>query len=237
MAEKALRNAYNMLKCFQGRIFICPGNHDYGVVGNFYHRKLAEAFDRILSNPLGQKMNPVGGFNPDFAGSGSTHHWHIVKAGNTWVQLFTLDSNLETDDPTDLACGQIGQIQLQVLDAVLSIPNNLPGINQYRILLFHHHPWYRKLITPALLGFPPLPFGVPVSVDSTGLKDSNELLALIKRHPVDYLLFGHKHVEEAPFPNAGVKQSVLAAGSSRHSHFAYEITFPVFGLPVKRKIV
>jgi 3',5'-cyclic AMP phosphodiesterase CpdA len=49
-----LRSAYQLLSPFAGRLSLCPGNHDVGVLGNFYSADAARRFDRLLARPLGQ---------------------------------------------------------------------------------------------------------------------------------------------------------------------------------------
>jgi 3',5'-cyclic AMP phosphodiesterase CpdA len=37
--SEQFENVYAMLQPFKGRVFICPGNHDFGAAGNFYSRE------------------------------------------------------------------------------------------------------------------------------------------------------------------------------------------------------
>ena len=50
--ETQYERAFDALKPFKGRVFICPGNHDFGAAGNFYSRERAQRCDEFLSNPL-----------------------------------------------------------------------------------------------------------------------------------------------------------------------------------------
>ena len=50
--EEQYKWALEMLEPFTGRLFLCPGNHDFGVRGNLYSPERAERFDRYLSVPL-----------------------------------------------------------------------------------------------------------------------------------------------------------------------------------------
>lgn len=45
-------NAYEALSPFLGRVFICPGNHDFGAAGNSFSAERAARFDTMLSTPL-----------------------------------------------------------------------------------------------------------------------------------------------------------------------------------------
>ncbi len=124
--------AFDALCAFQGRIFICPGNHDFGAAGIMYERARARRFDEKLAGPLGQ--------NGTFAGS-TQPVVNLVKEGGDQVLLIALDTNLETDTPFDFACGEIGKSQLRALDVILGNPGNAA---MTKFLLFHHHPFMRN---------------------------------------------------------------------------------------------
>jgi predicted phosphodiesterase len=90
-------NAFDRLEPFTGRIFIAPGNHDFGAAGHFYSRERALRFDEMLSKPLKQ--------DGTFTGEGAPVVNIVGDAGNR-VTLIALDTNLETDSPFDFACGE-----------------------------------------------------------------------------------------------------------------------------------
>ena len=121
------RHALTALKPFEGRIYICPGNHDYGISGNLYSRERAERFDTWLSTPLKQ-----GG---TFAGKNLPILHHLRDKGQQ-ILLIALDTNLETSSLFDFACGRIGQKQLAVLNTLLSDPEIA---HMMVIVFFHHH--------------------------------------------------------------------------------------------------
>lgn len=127
--EKQFERAFEALKPFKGRVFICPGNHDFGAAGNFYSRERAVRFDEMLSVPLDQG----GTFTRD-----NTPVVHVLSEQNHDVMLIALDSNLETDHFFDFACGEVGGKQLSALDAILSNPSS--G-RLTKILFLHHHPF------------------------------------------------------------------------------------------------
>jgi Icc protein len=122
-------NAYSMLQSFSGRIFICPGNHDFGAAGNFYSEERALRFDLILAKQLKQG----GTFKGD-----STPVVNVVRDGTTEVMLIALDSNLETEHPFDFACGEIGESQLRSLNTILAGACSPATV---KVLFFHHHPF------------------------------------------------------------------------------------------------
>jgi len=128
--QKQLKNAQDALMPFCGRIFICPGNHDFGARGWWYSKKRAENFDRMLSEPLQQGGYFFGDNQPVV---------NILKDKTVGsVMLIALDSNLETVHPFDFACGEIGEDQLAGLTSVLNSPE---AQKMKKILFFHHHPF------------------------------------------------------------------------------------------------
>jgi predicted MPP superfamily phosphohydrolase len=90
--ETQYKRAFEALGPFTGRIFICPGNHDFGALGNLFSRERAERFDEKLSIPLQQG----GTFTGD-----NTPVVNTIVESNASVMLIALDTNLETDHPFD----------------------------------------------------------------------------------------------------------------------------------------
>lgn len=127
--NEQFENAYTMLERFKGRVFICPGNHDFGAAGNFYSDERALRFDRVLA----QQLNQGGTFKGD-----STPVVNVLKDGSTKVMLIALDSNLETEHPFDFACGEIGESQLRALDTILGTASIRETT---KVLFLHHHPF------------------------------------------------------------------------------------------------
>ena len=132
-------HAYQALAPFVGRIFICPGNHDFGAKGNLFSRERAERFDQMLARPLQQRGTFSGENLPVL---------HILREEDQQILLIALDTNLETLSPFDFACGQVGATQLTALNSLLSDPEIADMIV---IVFFHHHPFlhadrFRKLL-------------------------------------------------------------------------------------------
>ncbi len=127
--EEQYQRALEALQPFTGRIFICPGNHDFGVKGNIYSSKRAERFDRFLSIPLRQGGTFVEENLPVI---------HFLKDGVSRVLLIALDTNVETMSPFDFACGQVGTKQLTALDTLLS-DSSIADMTV--LVFFHHHPF------------------------------------------------------------------------------------------------
>jgi 3',5'-cyclic AMP phosphodiesterase CpdA len=127
--DNQFKHAAAALGKFKGRIYICPGNHDFGAAGNFYSEERAKRFDELLSKPLGQG----GTFTGD-----NTPVVNIRRDEIDQVMLIALDTNLETEHPFDFACGEVGEEQLASLNTILSNPD-VAGFT--KILFFHHHPF------------------------------------------------------------------------------------------------
>ncbi|THB74831.1 MAG: hypothetical protein D3926_21240 [Desulfobacteraceae bacterium] len=131
-SEKQYKNARDALKTFDGRVFIAPGNHDFGAIGNFYSREKADRFDEFLSIPLNQGGTFLRENKPVVN----------VKTDESDIVMFiALDTNLETYHPFDFACGEVGEFQLAELDMLLSNPT-VPEMK--KVLFFHHHPFMRN---------------------------------------------------------------------------------------------
>lgn len=127
--EEQYKRAFEGLKDFKGRIFISPGNHDFGAAGMLYSLERAKRFDEMLAVPLQQ-----GG---TFAGD-NTPLVNIIEEQKDRVMLIALDTNLETAHPFDFASGEVGSEQLAALDTTLSNPS---AMDMIKILFFHHHPF------------------------------------------------------------------------------------------------
>lgn len=147
---------------FQGKVFFCPGNHDFGLQGNYYSEERARRFDNMLMMPFKQD----GTFKGD-----QTPIVHTLRDDKAIVRLIGLDSNLETDNSLDFACGEIGATQMKFLNSILSSPT----VPEMRTLLyFHHHPFMHANFVMKL-------------------RDSDDFMRMTYNKNVDIVLFGHKH--------------------------------------------
>lgn len=189
-APRQYRNACNLLSPFNDRIYICPGNHDFGAVGNLFSKERALRFDEFLTIPL----NQGGTFQGD-----CTPVVNVIRDGALEVMLIALDSNLETLNPFDFACGEIGQTQLKALDTILETAPR----HAVKIVFFHHHPFM-------------------VHDPFMQLKDSEALARTIYGR-TDLILFGHKHVLNQ-WQNIWGAKYILASDNSSDKDFAMEIT-------------
>jgi 3',5'-cyclic AMP phosphodiesterase CpdA len=197
--EEQFENAYSSLSKFMNsdgtpKVFICPGNHDFGAAGNFYSEERAVRFDAMLTKTLRQG----GTFTGD-----STPVVNILKeikgAIITEVMLIALDTNIESEHPFDFACGEVGEKQLAALKNIVLNPSTS---HMKKILFFHHHPFMHND-----------PF--------MELKDARDLLRTIYSR-VDVVMFGHKHVSQLWKLRNGIPY-ILASDNTPGKTFAREL--------------
>jgi len=192
--EEQFEQAFKALVPSQDRIFICPGNHDFGAAGNFYSQERAERFDQLLSIPLKQGGTFTGDQTPVVNILSETVDGVTLK-----IMLIALDTNLETEHPFDFACGEVGERQIGFLKTVLRDPF---AKDYKKILFLHHHPFIHND-----------PF--------MELTDARLLMRAIY-NLVDVVLFGHKHVMGI-WPNTGGISYILASDNSPGKNVAREI--------------
>jgi 3',5'-cyclic AMP phosphodiesterase CpdA len=189
--------ADRLLEPFAGRIYFCPGNHDYGKAGNFYSPERAARFDEYISRRFNQGGTFKGKSKPVV---------NLIREGNTRVMLIALDSNLETIEPFDFSCGEIGKYQLKELDTILS---SSAGSGAVKVVFFHHHLLMHNN-----------PF--------MELTDAKALARVIYGR-VDLVLFGHKH-EMKEWKNVYGIKHILASDNSPGKGFVKEITIDGAGV-------
>lgn len=83
-SEVQYANALKLLTPFTNRIIVVPGNHDYGVAGNFYSKKCVKRF-----NVLAELLN-------------------FPRKEFYDLRILPIDSNLKTTTPFDFARGNVG---------------------------------------------------------------------------------------------------------------------------------
>lgn len=201
-----LRAAYELLSPFAGRISLCPGNHDVGVLGNFYSPDAAQRYDELLALPLGQGP---------FAGPASGPTVDVLvdpEDADNRALLIGLDSTLATVDPLDFARGEIGSVQLSELEGLLT---SEAALSMTRVVYLHHHPF---LDDPFL-----------------ALGDADRLLDVLA-YRADLVLFGHEHRAQRWRDHRGIAELLAAdtlrdgqvaweiAIGARDSLFAVEIS-------------
>lgn len=224
--RKAMANALKMLANFRGKIYICPGNHDYAAWGNFYDRLYAEAFGAYLWAPLAQALCGTAPprFNNSFLGGGGPCYF---RAG-AGAHIFALDSCIRGTKGLSFGRGEVGEPQRQRLETQLrALPEE-----DTKIVFLHHHPWHKDPIRIPPFSVPPL-FTYPgsPSAETMALDDSASFLDTFTRTPIDYLLFGHKHgLLENISGIPGIRGRALAAECFFKSHNGFAIDLPGGGV-------
>jgi 3',5'-cyclic AMP phosphodiesterase CpdA len=163
------------------RDIICPGNHDFGVLGNLYSPDAALRFAYLC-----ESLEQPGCFAGD-----------CLPAVTYFddVRVIALDSNLETLNPLDFSCGEIGETQLAALPRLLDTED-------FVVLMCHHHPF--------------------IHYDPTMVLQDADALRDIIEGKVDLLLFGHKHVTNH-WRDVWDIPDILAADALYEANFAREI--------------
>ena len=116
------------LEVFKDRLFVCPGNHDAGPLGNFFDALCLDRFNRLLMFGMGQGKEYIDDMPVV----------HFLRDPDTTVMLIGLDSTLKTTHPFDFACGKIGKVQRRNLKTYLQQSTAQHAV---KFVYFHHHPF------------------------------------------------------------------------------------------------
>lgn len=159
------------------KVFLCPGNHDYGnALG--------------VSNAAAQAYRA---FFADYMFAGQRAEFPVLHFLDEKTALILLDSNeAELSFYSRLfAEGHLGDVQRTKLNAMLDDPRLL-GCK--RLLALHHHPFSDADVAQPDHGDAHLLHHLVVSLTRSfrRLKDAYSLCEII-RGRVDYLFFGHRH--------------------------------------------
>jgi len=195
--EEQYENAFNKLKQFKNRIFIVPGNHDFGAAGNFYSQERGKRFDDMLSIPLGQGGTFLADNKPVV---------NFVRNGSDSVMFIALDTNLETDHPFDFACGEVGDTQLNALSTILGSPT-IPETK--KILFFHHHPFMQNHPFMELKDAPELARVVFNRVDVILFGHKHEMMKWENRWGVRYILASDNSPGKSKAGEITIKNGVI----------------------------
>ena len=128
---KQYEHAFEALSPFSGRVYVAPGNHDFGAAGLFFDEERGRRFDEMLAVPLNQGGTFLGGNLPVV---------NVVKEDDLRVMVIALDTNMETATPFDFSCGEVGKKQLEALPGILDNPATSGMV---KVLMFHHHPFMK----------------------------------------------------------------------------------------------
>jgi 3',5'-cyclic AMP phosphodiesterase CpdA len=190
---REFENAQNALEPFSGRIFICPGNHDFGAGGTHFSEDCFNAFNYKLSMPLQHQT-----FSEDKT--------PVLFPISDSLLLIALNTPFLTETKEDWARGEVGLDQRSALEKILA-DNKDPNI--VKILFFHHHPFKRKYLFDR------------IKDKILEMVDSAELMTVIEGK-VNVVLFGHKHYSGSWEGDYGI-QNILASGNSCAYNTASEI--------------
>lgn len=102
-------------------VMVCPGNHDYRLLGTFYSEGAAARF-RAFRRDL----------------TGAEHGYPYVGGNNETFRVIMLDSCAATNDMTSMAMGEIGYHQREKLAKHLELDTK-----PFTVVALHHHPWDR----------------------------------------------------------------------------------------------
>ena len=180
------------------RVLACPGNHDYGLAGNFYTEKSQQLFqDYILADLLGIKK----------AGRSDVKMEKIYPTvdkinGFLFIGVDSVVSNEE--ELLHFASGEVGNDQRDKLAAILTDPVHS---DKRKVVYFHHHPFYRNILKKIVLE----------------LDDAKEVMRILGGR-VDFLCFGHKHVSDVWPAEHGIDW-ILASGKSTERNGLYKFQF------------
>ncbi len=148
--KRQYKRALKALAPFKDKVWIAPGNHDYGWFGFIYSEHRAKNFDGLLAAGLGidHQFFPKAPFSK------------LIEDGKgNKVLLIGLNSCLKTSSWLDIAKGEIGDGQRNKLEGILTESDyqNIP-----KIVFLHHIPHRRA-------------HGIGMS-----LKDFNELMDIVR---------------------------------------------------------
>lgn len=177
-APKQYENAYRALEPFKGRLLLELGNHDAGAAGNFYSPAREQRYDEMLALPLEQPGPSFGKPEPLVT---------TIEEGDLKVMAIGLNTVLETIEPFDFACGEVGARQLEQLRALLTAPTSEGYV---KLVFFHHHAFV-------------------VNDPFLELKDAKDFWKTVYGR-VSVVAFGHKH-EAKTWQNRVSGNWVLAA--------------------------
>jgi hypothetical protein len=149
------------LKPFKRRLLACPGNHDCGILGNFYQGEAVKRFHEFIDPLTANRVDST--LKMPF-------ETQLIN-GNTKVVFIGLNSNLYTSNPLDFACGELGEAQRGKL---LELLNRAALMDFATVIYLHHRPFGYGFLEKQV----------------KGLKDSKEFLEIVE-DTVDIVAYGH----------------------------------------------
>jgi len=183
---------------FSGRVFLCPGNHDYG---NFWggHHKFIAHFRQLFDDYL----QGSGDIEPSAYLPANMPYNSPFPVVDIMGEIVLIGLDTTADELNDGysfgAEGRVGERQLRALDRLLG----LPQLSGKRIVIyFHHHPYHAGNYL-------------------NRLKDADDFCNVV-RNRVHLLLFGHNHaysVCSSESQNDGIVMALEGGKTTREMRF------------------
>lgn len=121
-SETQYKHALEMLLPFQGRIAMCPGNHDLGALGCIYNKNCVRRWSTLCSK-LG--VNTLT---------------RLQVNGILVGQILALDTCLRTGSIVDFAQGKVGLWQRRT---IRSFGKQMKDARLKSVVILHHNPLYQ----------------------------------------------------------------------------------------------
>ena len=205
---KQLRSYYQLKFLITGDLMNSPNRKNMYEASGFM-KLLKNKYSGDVSFILGNHDVIVNGFNVFKRQKSKVIAFLLNESIKVFEEekiiLIKIDSTVEGN----LARGKVGQKQLSDIDEELE---NIPNLQEYTLVaMLHHHlfqitrdeflkqRWREKVFVGKIMD------------SSKALVDSQELVWWLRKHQIQYVLHGHKHL---PFFNNHDGMYVIAAGSS-----------------------
>lgn len=205
---KQLRSYHQLKFLITGDLMNSPNRKNMYEASNFM-KLLKSRYNADVSFILGNHDVIVNGFNIFKRQKSKVIAFLLNESIKVFeeekIVLIKIDSTVEGN----LARGKVGQKQLSDIDEELA---NIDNLNNYTIVaMLHHHlfpiardqflkqKWREKIFVGKLMD------------SSKALVDSRDLVEWLRKHQIQYVLHGHKHL---PFFSSQEGMYVIAAGSS-----------------------
>jgi|GEM_PF-288741 len=198
---KEAKEQFDFLKSKNLELFVVPGNHDY--LASAYDLPIIRKIPLVRDFPwISFSYQRIQQFNKIFIDSGfnfkqNKETYPILKEFQDFF-LIGLDSQYGeyTRNSYEIFWNADGSIGKKQLDNLKKILVNLQEKKKRKVLCLHHHPVEKGPIHATLT-------------------DYKKFQSLLEKHPVDLILFGHKHISQElslfgkiPCYNAGSSTSV-----------------------------
>ncbi|MCR1959399.1 metallophosphoesterase [Thomasclavelia cocleata] len=205
---KQLRSYYQLKFLITGDLMNSPNRKNMYEASGFM-KLLKNKYSGDVSFILGNHDVIVNGFNVFKRQKSKVIAFLLNESIKVFEEekiiLIKIDSTVEGN----LARGKVGQKQLSDIDEELE---NIPNLQEYTLVAMLHHHLFRITRDEFLKQrWREKVFVGKIMDSSKALVDSQELVWWLRKHQIQYVLHGHKHL---PFFNNHDGMYVIAAGSS-----------------------